>query len=272
MASNRDRLLRRWRSPLLFGLTVTLLAVAAAFAAARWNGAAAHDLIRIDYETYVAYARRFLETGSQYLPSQVVGPYLNQPLVAPELIPSSYPPTAIALFLPFVWLPALLWWAVPLGILAWAVASWRPGLAAWPFITACLIWPETSTVVIVGNSTMWVVAMTAAGLRWGWPAAFVILKPSLAFIAILGVRRPSFWLLVGAMLVSSLVLLPEWVRWFIALRNGSVPITYSLGSIPLVLIPILAWLGRRRRSDVAAVARPVNATSRRPIPIELEIG
>lgn len=244
--------------------------MATAIAAVRWKVAAGGGLVGIDYDTYVAFARRFLETGSQYLPYQLVGPYEDRALVAPALIPSAYPPTALALFLPFLWLPAFAWWAVPLGILALTIASWRPSLATWPFIAACLLWPETTTLVMVGNSTMWAVALMAAGLRWGWPAAFVVVKPSLAFIALAGVRRPSFWLLVGVSIVVSLMLLPEWVRWFVVLRNGSVPIAYSLGSIPAILIPILAWLGRRRLSDSTAVARPVSLISRRPIPVEVE--
>lgn len=248
-----------------------MILIAAAVAVARWNAVAGRDLVGIDYETYVAFARRFLEAGSQYLPYQLVGPYQDRVLAAPALIPSAYPPTTLALFLPFVWLPAFVWWAVPLTVLAWTVASWRPALAAWPFIVACLIWPETTTLVMAGNSTMWVVAMTAAGLRWGWPAALVVLKPSLAFLAIVGVRRPGFWLLFGAILVSSLVLLPEWVRWFIVLRNGSVPIAYSFGSIPAVLIPIVAWLGRRRSAGSMTLGEPIPISYQPPIGVELQV-
>jgi hypothetical protein len=106
---------------------------------------------------------------------------------------------------------------------------------------------------------MWVVALTALGLRYGWPVAFVLFKPSLAFVAVVGVRRPSFWLLTGLILVGSLVLLPEWVRWFIAIRNGAVPVTYSLGSVPAVAIPILAWLARSSPGPARARSEPERA-------------
>jgi hypothetical protein len=240
---------------MLVGATVGLGFVAAMVAAARLQVAVERGLVGIDYETYVAFARRFLETGSQFLPYQLAGPFVNQPLVAPELIPSTYPPTAMALFVPFIWLPTALWWLIPLGALGWSLATWRPDVAAWPFIAACLVWPETTTLVIVGNSTMWVVALFALGLRFGWPAALIVIKPSLAFAAFAGVRARSFWFVLGGVLVASLVMLPEWVRFFLVIKNGSVPLTYSLGSIPAVLIPLIAWLARADR-PVANLWRP----------------
>lgn len=252
LSLGRDWRRERWRKPLLVGLTFALVLMSAAIAAARWDTAVERGYVGIDLRTYIAISERFLETGSQFLPYQVVGPFVNQPLVAPELIPSTYPPPAMALFVPFIWLPALLWWLLPLGILAWSLVTWRPDIHVWPVIAACLVWPETTTLVIVGNSTMWVVALCALGLRFGWPAALVVFKPSLAFVALAGVRTRSFWFVLGTVMVASLVLLPEWVRFFIAIRNGAVPLTYSFGSIPAVLIPVIAWLARADRPALVA--------------------
>jgi hypothetical protein len=248
-----------WRKPLLVGLTAALLLVAGAIAWVRWQATVERGLVGIDLETYTAFGRRFIETGSQYLPYQLLGSYTDRPVIESELIPSAYPPTALALFIPLQVLPAFLWWAIPLGILGARFAAWRPAVAAWPLIAACVVWPETTTTVMVGSSTMWVVALTALGLRYGWPVAFVLFKPSLAFVAVVGVRRPSFWLLTGLILVGSLVLLPEWVRWFIAIRNGAVPVTYSLGSVPAVAIPILAWLARSSPGPARARSEPERA-------------
>ncbi|MGH9034606.1 MAG: hypothetical protein ACRD0O_02495 [Acidimicrobiia bacterium] len=73
-----------------------------------------------DLGGYVAGARRFLDTGSPYLPEQVAGPW--------QLGPYSFvhPPAALALFVPFVVLPAVLWWAIPIAVTAWALWRLRP--------------------------------------------------------------------------------------------------------------------------------------------------
>jgi hypothetical protein len=163
-----------------------------------------------------------------------------------------YPPNVLFLFVPFVFLPAVLWWAIPIGVLVYVVNCWSPAPWAWLAMALLLAYPASIFPYLVGNTTIWAAAALAAGLRWGWPAVFVALKPSLAPFALLTVRRRSFWLAAVVFGVVSLAMLPLWLDYVTALRNLSVSADYSLHSIPLMLIPVVAWLGRsshRHSSD-----------------------
>ncbi len=94
---------------------------------------------------------------------------------------------------------------------------------------------------------MWVVAGVAAGLVWGWPALVVLFKPSFAPFLILGARHRSFW--IGAAVIGgiSLLMLPEWIRYVEVIRNARSPgLLYSLGDLPFVSVPIVAWTARAR--------------------------
>ena len=48
-----------------------------------------------------------------------------------------------------------------------------------------------------------------------------------------------------------------WLDYLTVLRNGRLDLLYSLGHVPLMLIPFLAWLGRK--------AQPLGASTRVPI-------
>ena len=119
-----------------------------------------------DHRFYVDAARRWLETGSFYLPHQMAGPY-SVTLMLDVL----YPPTALYLFAPFVRLPWILWWLIPLATIASVVVWLRPAIWSWPLLALTILWPRTLGAVIYGNMDMWVAAGLAAGIRWGWPAA-----------------------------------------------------------------------------------------------------
>ena len=46
--------------------------------------------------------------------------------------------------------------------------------------------------------------------------------------------------------VLALVMLPEWFRYVSALQNLESPgLVYSLGDLPLLLVPVIAWAARR---------------------------
>ena len=55
--------------------------------------------------------RNWVDTGEFYLPHQLAGPYQVQTLV--DVL---YPPIALYLFVPFLVLPAVLWWAIPMSV------------------------------------------------------------------------------------------------------------------------------------------------------------
>jgi hypothetical protein len=207
-----------------------------------------------DHRFYVESARHWLDTGSFYLPHQLAGPYDVRLMV--DVL---YPPIALALFVPFVFLPWVLWWIVPLGVLAYVVWSLRPAGWAWPFLALAAFWPRSVGDVLWGNTDLWVAAAVAGGIRWGWPAVLVFLKPTFAPLALVGVRDRRFWLGVGVLALVSLPMLPLWADYLTAMRHLRIDPLYSVRSLPLVLVPVVAWLSRGSSS-----ARSVS--SRLPMP------
>jgi len=193
----------------------------------------------LDYRWHVDAAQRLLDTGTPYLPWQLTGPYeiANGAIL--------YPPTAFLLFIPFIWLPAALWWIMPIGITAYGVWWHRPPLWAWVVITAILAYEKSLNVYVFGNPTMWVVAAIAAGTIWRWPFVFVFAKPTFAPIAFLGARRRSWWVALVILGVVSLVLVPVWFDWFTVVRNSNVSVLYNLPTVPLTLMPLVAWAAGR---------------------------
>jgi len=100
------------------------------------------------------------------------------------------------------------------------------------------------------------VAGVAGGLLWGWPAAVIVFKPSFAPFMLIGVRRRSWWLAIALVALLAVVMLPEWFRYVTALQNLESPgLVYSLGDLPLLLVPVIAWAARRR---VAASVRDLD--------------
>ena len=236
-----------WYRPTMLGLTLVILAFGLVVFVMRWRVFDAAGFLGLDYRTHLVFAERFLDTGSMYLPYQLAGPYDPQPLPhVPAVMPSMYPPHAIYLFAPFLVLPAILWWVIPVGLTAYVVATFRPAPWTWPVIAALVALPHIVAALIVGNTTMWLVAFVAAGLRWHWPAVLVTLKPSLAPFALIGLRHRSWWVAALALAIVSLPMLPSWFDYLAAVRNGGASPLYSIGSVPAMLIPVVAWLGRRR--------------------------
>jgi hypothetical protein len=207
-----------------------------------------------DFVIYRDATERWLSGGSYYLDRQLHGPY---EIVHGDVL---YPPTTIPLFIPFLWLPAILWWVIPLGIVAAVVAWHHPHPLAWAAIAACVWFPFTGTKLIYGNPSMWVAAAIALGTVWRWPAALVLLKPTLAPFALIGIHRRSWWVTVAAMVGISLVFLPLWadaIRVLVDSRNPK-GLLYSAAEIPMVVIPVIAWIGGRY-SPLPALRRRVGS-------------
>jgi hypothetical protein len=141
----------------------------------------------------------------------------------------------------------VVWWAVPIGVLAYAFALWRPAAWTWPILALATLWPSTAAPFLTGNTTMLVAAGIAGGLLWGWPALVIIFKPTFAPFALVGIRRRSFWVGLVFLMALSLAMLGEWARYVTALRNVTgAGLLYSIADLPLVLVPIVGWLGRSR--------------------------
>lgn len=199
----------------------------------------------IDYRLYMDATARWLAGGPFYEPYQLAGPYT---ITAGDIL---YPPVALWLFVPFTFLPAVLWWLVPLGAIAVVVWALRPGPLAWPLIALCLVWPPTVVKLITGNPVIWSVAALALGCLFVWPSVFVLLKPSLFPFALFGANHRSWWVALG---VFALLCLPfgamwaDWVTTVVNSRGGG--IIYSIQEIPMMLLPLVAWVWRKREEPL----------------------
>ena len=202
---------------------------------------AARGDIGVDFRFYRDLAARWASTGVYFQPYQLQGRY-----VSTTLVDTFYPPIALLLFVPFLVLPAFLWWLIPIVVLAYVIASWRPNFWAIAVMIALMMWVRAFGAFLWGNTDMWLVAAVAAGLRWGWPAALIAIKPSVLPFMLVGLRSRSFYIGIALLVLVSIFMWQLWADWVIAIRNMDQRIDYSLGSITLYLVPIVAWLGRRR--------------------------
>lgn len=237
--------------PVAYVVTALLLVVAAAVAVIRWQAFVAADAVAIDYQTFVVFGQRFLDTGSMYLPAQVAGPFDSQPLPhVPAVMPSMYPPTAAYGFAALTVLPAFAWWAVPTAVLGCALYRWRPAYWSWPVLALLLCFPVWASTWAVGGSAMWITAGVAAGLLWGWPAVLIVGKPMYAPLTLIGVRRRSWWLAAAVLALVSLPLIPEWIDYVAVVRNADLGGYGGLSEVPLLAWPVVAWLARDRAAEL----------------------
>jgi hypothetical protein len=198
-----------------------------------------------DFIGYMSATHGWLAGDGFYPSRQLQGPYLVQ------LGDVLYPPTALYLFIPFTFLPAILWWVVPIGLTGWLFWRWRPSIIVWPLMAAGLAYPESPLMLIRGTPTIWVMLAVAAGLEWGWPGALVLLKPSMLPFAVTGVRSRGWWLVLSVLIIATLPVLPMIPDWILVMRDARGPasgLLYSLKDVPLVAIPLIAWAGRTRAS------------------------
>jgi hypothetical protein len=196
-----------------------------------------------DHATYMDAATRWLAGGGFYHAYQLAGPY---EVVAREVL---YPPTILPLLAAFHFLPDFLWWAIPTAIVIGVIAYWRPSAWGWAGIFGCLTLPQTLNIWSTGNPGIWVAAGVALATIWRWPAVLVLFKPTLLPFALVGVRSRSWWIAAGAFGLVSLAFLPLWGDYVTVLLNARGPRVgwwYSLGDVPLVAIPLIAWAGRSR--------------------------
>jgi hypothetical protein len=206
-----------------------------------------HGDIGVDFRFYRDLAARWMADGTYFQPYQLEGPY-----VSTSLVDTFYPPIALLLFVPFLVLPAFLWWLTPIVVLAYVIASWRPNFWAIALMIALMMWVRAFGAFLWGNTDMWLVAAVAAGLRWGWPAALIAIKPSVLPFILVGTRSRFFWIATAAVVLVSIPMWELWRDWVIAIRNMDLRLDYSLGSVTLYLVPVVAWFGRRR-----AIGEPI---------------
>jgi hypothetical protein len=242
----------RWGYVVPRALTGALLAVAAVewvyalFGPPNWWWAVADDM-----EIYTRATERMLSGGSWYLERQLTGPY---PLMSGDVL---YPPVTALFFAPWIVLPFVLYLAIPIAVTAWVVYRWQPNPWAWVLMALCILWPFTLLKVGSGNPNVWVMMLVALGLRYRWPGALILLKPSFLPLALIGIRSRGWWVAAAALAVLSLPFLADTIRYpEVVLNVESAGLLYSMWDVPLVLIPVIAWVSRE-----AAEGRPDRAPS-----------
>jgi hypothetical protein len=208
----------------------------------------------LDYGIYMDRTRDFVAGRGFYLPRQLAGPYtvMNGDAL--------YPPPSLVLFIPFLYLPPALYWAIPLTITAAVVIYHRPAIWAWPIIAFISLWNHyLAWEITKGNPGLWTLALLSLGTVWPFFAPFTALKLGLAPFALFGVWRRQWWVGAGVALVISAAFLPMWFDYFRVLRDvRGDSLEYIVGEYPMMLIPLVAWLARRRVPD-ASPDQPVLA-------------
>jgi hypothetical protein len=248
----------RWLLVIATGLVLLLVAWVNA---ATWAGYDPSSWLGVDFRLFREFGSRWLETGSMYLPSQSA-PYSVWWTYDVATTPSLYPPLMGPLFGLLALIPtplaAALWWGVPVAVVVWVLARWRPAPWTWPLMALCFLHPMSPIAFLVGSSTMWAMALVALGLIYRWPAALLLLKPTLLPFALIGVRDRRWWIVAGVVAVTTIA-----SPYLTVVANGtdSGGFLYSLPQYPLLLLPVVAWLGRSRvrdRTGIAAIVRPVD--------------
>ncbi len=237
---------------LLLVVALTALVVPWVVAVAT-SPAGVFGLIGFDFDIYLRATSRWLAGGGFYLPHQLAGPYA---ITNGDVL---YPPTAIYLFLPFLVLPGLLWWLLPIEICAAVTVRLRPTRLGLAGMTACLLPPIVIQEVLKGNPVIWAAAfemLAVAGLPTG---PLVALKASLFPFALVGVRRRSWWAVAGLMLLATLPLAGLVADWLTSVLNSSGGLLYSVKDVPLLLLPVAAGIARTRPRPVRAAASNVAA-------------
>jgi hypothetical protein len=223
-------------------LTGVLLAVGTVWAVQLWSIISSHQGgVGVDFHRYQELTERWLSSGQFYLEHQLAGPTTvrdGDPL---------YPPIVLYLLVPFRLLPELLWWVIPLTVLGYVLIRLRPRAWTWPLLAAVVVWPRTPALIIYGNPGIWIDAAIAAGVLYAWPSALVLVKPSLLPLALLGIRKRSWWIAVGVLTLAAIPFGTLWVDYLTVLRNSAVPVTYSVLDLPLAFAPVIAWIGRSDR-------------------------
>ena len=216
----------------------------------------------MDFATYRAATMSWLAGGPFYPVSETSGPFIIDTGAV------LYPPPMLILFVPFVFLGPLLWSLIPAAIMVAVIAYHRPALWGIALILGCVAFsPEVQTLYWFGTPTIWIAAFVALATVRSWPAALVILKPAVVPFVALAARDRQGWLALILAVLVSLVFLPMWLEWITVMLNASGPranVLYALGDVPLLAIPLIAWLSGRYPPTWLAPRWP------RPAPVMVE--
>jgi hypothetical protein len=97
--------------------------------------------------------------------------------------------------------------------------------------------------LIKGNPVLWIMAAESVAIAVAPPTTVVLLKPSLLPFALVGIRRRSWWLQLGVIILLSIPVLDLTLLYpqvILDSRGGG--ILYSVRDVPLLLLPVIAGL------------------------------
>jgi len=241
----------KFEKPVRLGLMLFTLLTAAVFVVRLQMVFAVADggVVGVDRGIYQEAVLRWVGGGFFYYPEQVAGPY--------EILQGHilYPPMALIWLVPGAYLPNVLWWGIPIVTTSAIVVRHRPAAWAWPLIGLCACTFSSVEIIASGNPGIWISMFVAIGTLWRPAFALVLLKPSLFLFALPGIRSRGWWAIATALAIGSLVLLPmsvDYLHVIVNARGPNATILYSLRDVPLMLIPIVAWvpgLFSRRAKD-----------------------
>jgi hypothetical protein len=241
-----SRPFREWDlRPIWIGIAVMMLVAFAVETVVLYGIIDDQQSIGSDLRFFQGVAQRWLDTGIYYTERQLSGPFE----VATQ-VDNLYPPVALFLFLPFLFLPTILWFAVPLALIGYVVWWCRPAAWALPIMALLVLYPKTPAVILYGNSDIWATAFGAAGIRWAWPAVLVAFKPSVGFLGIIGIGNRSWWVAAAILAILNLPFLGLWFDYPQVLLNSDTDLGRALSDTPLFVLPIVAWLASTRRDGV----------------------
>ena len=195
----------------------------------------------IDFALYRDVAARWLAGGPFYEPHQLAGPY---EVAHGDVL---YPPVGLWLFVPFTVLPAVLWWGIPAALTAWAIWRVRPRPAVWPLMALCLAWPTTPLKIWTGNPVIWCVAAMSVAIVYRWAAPVRAAQTEPLPFALFGIRQRSWWIGLAVFVAMCLPFGALWLDWVTSVMNSrGGGLLYSALEAPMLLLPLVAWLGRTR--------------------------
>jgi hypothetical protein len=196
-----------WRRVLVLTMTGVILVVAGLELVETTARAIRQGTLAVDIGYWdPLYAQRWLDTGVMYLPHQLAGPYH---VTGQDFL---FPPIAMYVFIPFLFLPIVIWWIVPAVALVACFRRFRPALWTFPM--------------------------------YAWPFVLIVIKPSFLPLALLGARRRSWWIAAAIVGVAAIPFGSLWLDYVTAIRNSGLPLYYSLLQLPIVLAPLVMWIGR----------------------------
>ncbi|MBF6605803.1 MAG: hypothetical protein IVW53_09515 [Chloroflexi bacterium] len=231
---------RRIVQRVVIGGSIALVLIQAVLFATGWF--ANHDTIPLglDWLGYRAGFDRLLATGSPYAPFELAGPF------TPEHLDFIHPPNFLVLVAPFAVLPHpidfILWDAIPIAVFCYLLR----GLVwwAWPAVAVLSMTNSLQYPILNGNSSLFLCAVFGLGIRFGWPVGLLAMKPTLAPLAIVGLRRPIPTAILA--IVPILLTVPLIPDYLTVLRNmQGVPISYSIANYSLIALAVLPWLAER---------------------------